>query len=81
VPRSTDYVLGLVLFAVALFFAGMSAKVRRRGTRQALLAVGAVAFLGALAWIAVLPVSISVQAYPGQITLCGRCAGGDVFVP
>jgi TRAP-type C4-dicarboxylate transport system permease small subunit len=60
VQRSTDYVLGVVLFAVALFFAGMSAKVHRPGTRQALLAVGAVAFLGALAWIASLPVSISV---------------------
>jgi hypothetical protein len=60
VQRSTDYVLGVVLFAVALFFAGMSAKVQRRGTRQALLAVGAVAFLGALAWIAALPVSIAV---------------------
>jgi hypothetical protein len=74
-------VLGVVLFAVALFFAGMSAKVHRRGTRQALPAVAAIAFRGALGWVAVLPVSVSVQAYPGQITLCGRCADAAVFVP
>jgi hypothetical protein len=60
VQRSTDYVLAVVLFAVALFFAGMSAKIHRPSTRKALLAVGAVAFLGALAWIAALPVSISI---------------------
>src|SRR5262249_3477843 len=31
IERSTNYVLGVVLFAAALFFAGMSAKLRRPG--------------------------------------------------
>ena len=60
VQRATNYVLGVVLFAVALFFAGMSTKVRWRGSRQALLIMGGVVFLGAVSWIASLPVSIAV---------------------
>jgi hypothetical protein len=60
VQRASNYVLGVVLFAVALFFAGMSAKAHGPGVRKALLAVGAVVFLGAVAWIASLPVIVSV---------------------
>ena len=50
-PRSTsndppNYVLGVVLFAVALFFAGMSTKLRGDGVRKALLAVGCAVFIG-----------------------------------
>jgi hypothetical protein len=60
VQRSSNYVLGVVLFAVALFFAGMSAKLRSRGTRQALLVVGGLVFLGALVWVASLPVTVAV---------------------
>ena len=44
------------MFAVALFFAGMSIKLRGAGTRKALLVVGCIIFLGTTAWI----VSISV---------------------
>lgn len=60
VQRATNYVLGVVLFAVALFFAGMSTKVRGRGARQALVILGCAVFLGAVAWVAALPVNISV---------------------
>jgi hypothetical protein len=60
VQRATNYVLGVVLFAVALFFAGMSTKAHGRGPRRALLILGCVVFLGAVAWIASLPVSIAV---------------------
>ena len=60
IQRSTNYVLGVVLFAAALFFAGMSTKLPARGLRIALLTIGAVVFLGTLAWIASSPVSISV---------------------
>jgi hypothetical protein len=60
IQRSTNYVLGVVLFATALFFAGMSTKLRLRGARVALLALGAVIFLGALIWIATSPISVSV---------------------
>ena len=40
IQRSTNYVLGVVLFAVSLFFAGMSTKLEGRGSRTALLVIG-----------------------------------------
>ena len=52
--------LAVVLFAVALFFAGMSTKLRGAGTRKALLIVGCLVFVGTAAWIATFPVSLSV---------------------
>jgi hypothetical protein len=60
IQRSTNYVLGVVLFAVALFFAGMSTKLTGPGPRKALLLVGWLVFTGAAAWIAASPVSISI---------------------
>jgi hypothetical protein len=60
VQRATNYVLGVVLFAVALFFAGVSTKLRARRLQAALLALGATVFVGTVIWLATLPVSISV---------------------
>jgi hypothetical protein len=60
IQRSANYVLGVVLFAVALFFAGMSTKLRGEGVRKVLLAVGCAVFIGTAIWIATFPVSISV---------------------
>ena len=60
VERAGNYVLGVVLFSVALFFAGMSTKFRGPVTRKVLLLVGCLVFAGAAAWIASFPVSISV---------------------
>jgi hypothetical protein len=60
VQRSTDYVLGVVLFAAALFFAGMSTKLTSRRLSVAMLGVGAVVFVATLAWILSSPISISV---------------------
>jgi hypothetical protein len=60
IQRSTNYVLGVVLFAAALFFAGMSTKLPSRGLRVAMLAIGTVVFLATLAWIVTSPVSVSV---------------------
>jgi hypothetical protein len=60
IQRSTNYVLAVVLFAVALFFAGMSTKLGVPVTRKALLALGCAVFLGAAAWVATFPVSVSV---------------------
>jgi hypothetical protein len=60
IQRSTDYVLGVVLFAVALFFAGMSTKLTAPGPRKAMLVIGCIIFLAAAVWIATSPVSISV---------------------
>jgi hypothetical protein len=60
IQRGANYVLGVVLFAVALFFAGMSTKMKGAGSRKALLAVGCVMFVGATAWLATFPISVSV---------------------
>src|SRR5262245_10930844 len=58
--RQSDYLLCVVLFAVSLFFAGMSTKLRDLRLRVALLGVGFVLFGGTLIWLATFPVSISV---------------------
>ena len=60
IQRASNYVLGVVLFAVALFFAGMSTKLTAPGIRKAMLAVGYLVFLGTAIWIATSPVSVAV---------------------
>ena len=60
VQRATNYVLGVVLFAVALFFAGISIRMPRPGLRMGVLAVGVAVFLLAGAWIATFPISLSI---------------------
>ena len=60
IQRSTNYVLGVVLFAAALFFAGMSTKLPSRRLRVAMLSMGAVVFVATLAWIVTSPVSVSI---------------------
>jgi hypothetical protein len=60
VQRATNYVLGVVLFAVALFFAGVSPKLSRPRLRIGILAVGIVVFMSAAVWIATFPVSFSI---------------------
>jgi hypothetical protein len=60
IQRSTNYVLGVVLFAVSLFFAGMSTKLNDPRLRKALVGFGCLLFLGTLVWIAASPISVSV---------------------
>jgi hypothetical protein len=60
IQRSSNYVLGVVLFAVALFFAGMSTKLTASGLRKAVLGVGVVLFVGTVIWIATFPVNVAV---------------------
>ena len=60
IQRASNYVLGVVLFAVALFFAGMSTKLTAPGLRITLVAIGCILFLGTAAWIATFPTSIAV---------------------
>ena len=60
IQRSTNYVLGVVLFAAALFFAGMSAKLSTPRLRVAMLSLGCLMFVGTLAWVATFPVSVAV---------------------
>jgi len=60
IQRSSNYVLAVVLFAAALFFAGMSGKLPTLRVRVALLALGLITFVGTVAWLATFPVSVSV---------------------
>jgi hypothetical protein len=60
IQRSSNYVLGVVLFSVALFFAGTSTKLKDSRLRAVALGVGCAVFLGTLVWIATSPVSLSV---------------------
>jgi hypothetical protein len=60
IQRSSNYVLGVVLFSVALFFAGTSTKLTNPRLRAIAVGVGCVVFLGTLLWIASSPVSVSV---------------------
>jgi hypothetical protein len=58
--RSDNYVLAVVLFASALFFAGISTKLETVRLRVTIVALGYTLFCGALIWLATFPVSISV---------------------
>jgi hypothetical protein len=60
VQRSSNYVLAVVLFSVALFFAGMSTKLGDARLRITTLTVGWAVFLGTVTWLATQPVSLSV---------------------
>jgi hypothetical protein len=53
-------VLAVVLFAAALFFAGISTKLKAPAQRLALLTLGYALFLGAAIWVATFPVTVSV---------------------
>ena len=60
IQRGSNYVLGVVLFSVSLFFAGLSPRLTDVRLRTITLAIGCFVFLGTLIWIATSPVSISV---------------------
>ena len=60
IQRASNYILGVVLFAIALFFAGMGTKLRIARVRVLMVGVGAVLFAGAVVWIATFPVSLAV---------------------
>jgi len=54
--RSDKYMLAVVLFASALFFAGMSTKLHALRQQEVLLALGIVIFVGAAVFVATFPV-------------------------
>jgi hypothetical protein len=57
--RADNYMLAVVLFASALFFAGISTKLKSMRARSTILALGCVLFIGTVIWIATLPVQLS----------------------
>jgi hypothetical protein len=60
IQRADNYALAGVLFAVSLFFAGISTRLRSPTTRMVVLGLGYTLFLGSVVWIATFPVSLSV---------------------
>jgi len=58
--RSDNYVLAVVLFAAALFFAGISTKLTMPRQRVAVLVLGYLIFAGTTIWVLTFPVTISV---------------------
>ena len=60
IQRASNYILGVVLFSVALFFAGMSTKLATARLRSLTLAVGCVVFAGTVVWLATQPVSVAI---------------------
>lgn len=57
--RAENYMLAVVLFASALFFAGISTKLQSVKARTAVLGLGCVLFLGTVIWLATLPVQVT----------------------
>ena len=58
--RGTNYVLAVVLFAVSLFFAGISTKLGGRGFKTIVLVCGWVIFLSTVLWVATTPISLAL---------------------
>jgi hypothetical protein len=59
IRRADDYVLATVLFAISLFFAGISTRLQTERGEALILGLGCVLFVGTVVWIATLPVSFS----------------------
>lgn len=61
IERADRYVLCVVLFAAALFFAGMSTRLRTEKARMAVLGIGCVLFVGTVVWIGTLPIGAALS--------------------
>jgi len=59
VQQADRYTLCVVLFATALFFAGISTRLRTKNTRAAVLGMGWILFVAALAWMLTFPASLA----------------------
>jgi hypothetical protein len=57
--HADNFMLAVVLFAMSLFFAGISAKLHSFRARAAILGLGWLVFVVALVWIATLPVKLT----------------------
>jgi hypothetical protein len=60
IERADSYMLAVVLFAIALFFAALSTKLKSRDMRITLPVLGYVLFVGTAIWLATQPVNVSV---------------------
>jgi hypothetical protein len=60
IQRGSNYVLAVVLFAVSLFFAGMSTKLTDPRLRWVTAALGCVVFVATAVWVGLSPVSVAI---------------------
>jgi hypothetical protein len=60
IQRSSNYVLTVVLYAVVLFFAGVSTRISNRRLRWILTIAGCIVMVSAVTWISTFPVSLQV---------------------
>ena len=60
IQRGSNCVLAVVLFAVALFFAGMGSKLPVARLRLLMVGLAGLIFVGTVIWIATFPVSLAV---------------------
>ena len=60
VERADRYTLCVVLFALALFFAGVGPRLREARNRGVVVAIGWVLFLAGVGWIVTFPVSVNL---------------------
>jgi hypothetical protein len=57
--HADNYMLGVVLFAISLFFAGLSTKLETESAQRVLLGLGCLVFLGTLVWVVTFPVQLT----------------------
>jgi hypothetical protein len=60
IERADRYMLAVVLFAIALFFAALSTRLKTLGSRVTLLGLGYVLLLGTATWLATQPINVGV---------------------
>ena len=60
IERADRYMLAVVLFAIALFFAALSTRLKTLGSRVTLLGLGYMLFLGTATWLATQPINVGV---------------------
>jgi hypothetical protein len=58
--RGDNYLAVVVLFAVALFFAGISTRLATPRSRAVILGLGCVVFAGGIVWLATFPVGLTI---------------------
>jgi len=60
IQRASNYVLTVVLYAIVLFFAGVSTRIGNRRLRWILTIAGCIVMVSAVTWISTFPVSLQV---------------------
>ena len=80
IQRSSNYVLTVVLYAVVLFFAGMSTRLQNKRLRWVMTLTGLAVLIANIAWIATFPVTCDRPGVAEQLSgeLVGRVAGKEL---